>query len=94
MSVSANRHSSCTVPEQLYIDESGNYYRSDQFALRPGVYQLRIYCEDHEGMLYPTIGALESSYQALRCNGAIVFAHRREMQIEAYVVDKVENAYL
>ncbi len=82
------------MADQLYIDESGNYYRSDQFTLRPGVYHLRIYCEDHEGMLYPTIGALESSYQALRCNGAPVFAHRREMQIEAYVVEKVENAYI
>lgn len=82
------------VANQLYMDESGNYYRSGSFALRPGVYTLRVYCKDHEGMLYPSVGAEESSYQALRCNGAAVFAHQRETDIDVYVVDAIDNAYI
>ncbi len=82
------------VANQLYMDEGGNYYRSGSLALRPGVYTLRVYCKDHEGMLYPSVGAAESSYQALRCNGATVLAHQRETDIDVYVVDTIDNAYI
>ncbi len=82
------------IAQQRHTDENGNYYRSDLFTLRPGVYRLRLQCKDHEGMLYPTVGTTESSFQALRCNGAFVRAHRREIDIEAYVVDRVDSAYV
>lgn len=82
------------VADRLYVEENGNYYRSDLFVLQPGTYQLRVRCEDHEGILYPAVGALESSYRALRCNGATVFAHEREIEIEAYVTDRVDSAYV
>lgn len=82
------------IAGKMYIEESGNYYRSDWITLRPGVYRLRMRCEEHEGILYPTVGASESSFQALRCNGVSVLAHRREIDIEAYVVDRVDNAFV
>lgn len=82
------------IAGKMHIEESGSYYRSDWITLRPGVYRLRMWCEDHEGILYPTVGASESSFQALRCNGASVLAHRREIDIEAYVVDRVDNAFV
>ena len=82
------------IAGKMYIEEGGNYYRSDWITLRPGVYRLRMRCEEHEGILYPTVGASESSFQALRCNGVSVLAHRREIDIEAYVVDRVDNAFV
>ncbi|MBD5529735.1 MAG: hypothetical protein HDR02_15235 [Lachnospiraceae bacterium] len=82
------------IADRLHIDESGNYYLSDLFTLHPGVYRLRMYCRDHEGILYPSVGAVESSFQALRSNGAPALAHRREIDIEAYVIDKVGSAYV
>lgn len=82
------------IAGKLHTEEGGNYYRSDLIVLRPGVYRLSMRCEDHEGILYPTVGASKSSFQALRCNGASVLAHRREIDIEAYVVDRVDSAFV
>lgn len=82
------------IEEKMYVDGYCDYYYSDPLVLTPGVYQLRMYTGDHDGILYPTVQVRESSFQALRCNGANVFAHKREMEIEAYVVDKVESAFV
>ena len=82
------------IDAKMEADGYSDYYQSDEFALSPGVYQLRVSGGDHEGVWYPTVSAVETTFQALRCNGASVYAHQRETEIEVYVVDKVDNAFV
>lgn len=82
------------IADKMCADGYGDYYYSDPFVLQPGVYQLRMCGGDHDGILYPTVQVYESSFQALRCDYVAVFAHQREIEIEAYVVDKVESAFV
>ncbi len=82
------------ISRKMEADGSCDYYRSEEFALSPGVYRLEVRGGDHEGIWYPTVSTEESSFQALRCNGASVFAHQRETKIEVYVVDPVDKAFV
>lgn len=82
------------IEEKMFVDGRSDYYYSDLFVLNPGVYQLRMYTGDHDGILYPTVQVQESSFQALRCNGNNVYAHMCEMKIEVYVVDKLDSAFV
>lgn len=82
------------IEEKMFVDGRSDYYYSDLLVLNPGVYQLRMYTGDHDGILYPTVQVQESSFQALRCNGDNVYAHMCEMKIEVYVVDKLESAFV
>lgn len=82
------------IEEKMHVDGYSDYYYSTSLVLNPGVYQMRMYTGDHDGILCPTLQVQESSFQALRCNGANVYTHKCEMEIEAYVVDKVESAFV
>lgn len=83
-----------TITAKMDADGYNDHYQSDKFVLSPGVYRLQIRGGDHEGIWYPKVSAEESTFQALRCNGATVFAHQREMDIEVYVADQVDTAFV
>lgn len=81
------------IADKMQADGYSDYYCSAPFTLRPGVYRLYLSSRDHEGTLYATVQTQESSFQALRCNGAAILAHQQELDIEVYVVDRVDGAF-
>lgn len=82
------------IASRMDVDGYSGYYRSDEIVLSPGVYRLRAHGGDHEGTWYFTVSSGESTYQALRCNETSISAHRREVDMEVYVVDKVDTAFV
>lgn len=82
------------IADKITTDDTGVYYRSEEFTLKPGVYKLRANGGDHEGMWYPTVLSTSGTYKALRCDGAVVFAHQRELDIEVYVAGRVDTAFV
>lgn len=96
----------CFIPEKevfsVTADEisrtiqsrESNDYHSERIELLPGVYKLKVRLKDHEDSLYMTVQADESTFQALRCNGATVYPHQREIELEVYAAGKVKAAYL
>lgn len=80
------------ITSKMTAEDSDSIYRSEEFVLKPGVYRLQVYGNDHEGMWYPTVSSTAGTFQAVRCNGAAVFAHQREMDFEVYVIDRVDTA--
>lgn len=82
------------IAGMLQTGEGGSCYRSDNMTLLPGVYVLSVICRDHQGVLSVDMQAQESSYQALRSNGGAVYAHQLEANLELYVTEKVDKAYI
>lgn len=82
------------IADMLQTGEDGSYYRSGDITLLPGVYVLGVVCGDHQGTLFSNVQAWESSFQALRSNGGAVYAHQREADLELYVTEKVDRAYV
>lgn len=78
----------------LQTQESSASYRSGSLSLRPGAYVLRVVCGDHPGVLEANVLAQESSFQALRSNGGILYPHQREAELELYVMEELETAYV
>ncbi len=88
---SANAHD---IAAGLEVDGRSGWYRSGEMVLLPGVYRLRARGEDHEGTWYFTVSSGETTHQALRCNETAVSVHGREVDMEVYVADKVETAFV
>lgn len=97
----------CFIPEKLVFSADAeeiadmmaaegysDYYYSEEIVLLPGVYRLRVQSGDHEGKLFPTVQSGASTYQALRCNGGVMFAHQREIDLEVYLAGKVDTAFI
>lgn len=82
------------IASMLQTGAAGTYYCSDNMTLLPGVYLLSVVCGDHQGTLSVDVQAQESSYQALRSNAGSLRAHQREADLELYVTEKVEKAYV
>lgn len=82
------------IAGMLQTGEGDSCYCSDNMTLLPGVYVLSVICRDHQGVLSVDVQAQESSYQALRSNGGTVYAHQLEANLELYVTEKVDKAYV
>ncbi|MBD5527058.1 MAG: hypothetical protein HDR02_01415 [Lachnospiraceae bacterium] len=82
------------IADMLQTGEGSSCYRSDNMTLPPGVYILSVMCKDHQDSLSVDVQAQESSYQALRSNGGTVYAHQLEANLELYVTEKVDKAYV
>ncbi|MDE5952324.1 MAG: hypothetical protein K2H12_12200, partial [Acetatifactor sp.] len=82
------------IADMLQTGNGSGCYRSDNMTLLPGVYMLSVMCKDHQDSLSVDVQAQESSYQALRSNGGTVYAHQLEANLELYVTEKVDKAYV
>lgn len=89
--------------EQIYFQSGENImsqtedgiWNSERMRLTPGVYQMRISGQIPEGCeSYFTLSCDTGTFQALRCNGALMYQGQETLDFEAYVVDTVDFAYL
>lgn len=89
--------------EQIYLQtgegilqqQEGAIWNSEEMQLTPGVYQIRVRGVILEGgSVYFTLACEDSTFQALRCNGANMYAGQETLDFEAYVVDTVDSACL
>lgn len=77
-----------------YVEEKG-ISDSANIQLLPGVYQLRIHADiQTQGYAFWTVLCDESSFKALRCNGAHIYSEQDYLDFEVYVFDKVDTAYI
>ncbi len=71
------------------------YFQSEYIELTRGVYQIRAESTIPEGSaLYLHLQCEDSTYMALRCNGATLFAGQEYIDFEAYVLDPVDSAFI
>lgn len=82
------------IAARLEVDGLSGWYRSGEMVLLPGVYRLRARGGDHEGTWYFTVASGETSWQALRCEETAVSAHGRDVDMEVYVADKIDTAFV
>lgn len=77
-----------------YTEENG-ISDSEKIQLLPGVYQLRIHADiQTQGYAFWTVLCEESSFKALRCNGAHIYSEQEYLDFEVYVFDKIDTAYI
>lgn len=80
---------------QLGTKTEINLYTGQSFQATPGVYQVRIDVVDmQDGYLYATVSCEQSSFRALRCNGATIFPAQDYLDFEIYVLEKIDSVYV
>lgn len=72
-----------------------NSYTGQVFPVTPGVYQIRIKVANmQDGYLYAATSCEQSSFRALRCNGATIFPGQDYLDLEIYVLEKIDSVYV
>lgn len=86
----------CFVKEEtVYCETGDDVGAGERLILGPGVYQLRVSATMPEGTsAYFTVRCEESTFQALRCNGAVMYGGQETLDFEVYVLDTVDSAYI
>lgn len=67
-------------------------YVGEQFTAFPGVYQVRVKIKELEGeRLYVGAFCEQSSFRALRCNGANIYAGQEYLDFEIYALEEINT---